>query len=377
MGHFSTHFGHSIFTVLIFLICSCKARNPALWNTSKVTSSSPSQVPAVFVFGDSTVDPGNNNYIGTIFTSNYAPYGRDLPNHIPTGRFSNGRLATDFIASDLGVKEYVPPYLDPKLMANELITGVSFASAGSGYDPYTAQLGGVITMQKQLEYFREYKAKIEKLVGKEKSRHIIENAAYIVSAGANDFAFNYYLPPLMSRRNLSVEQYQPFLLQIAQDFVQELWKEGARKIGVVGLAPLGCLPMVITLNTKNITQPRGCLKSPGLVVSSYNQQLQMKLNDIQNQLAVSDQRTKLFYLDINTPTLSYIQDPTRFGFEEVARGCCGTGYLELSFLCNPTTISCPDPSKYVFWDSIHPSQRTCRLVVDTFRPVLDEMKAST
>lgn len=53
--------------------------------------------PAIFVFGDSTVDPGNNNYIGTPFKSDFPPYGIDFANHIPTGRFSNGRLVTDFI----------------------------------------------------------------------------------------------------------------------------------------------------------------------------------------------------------------------------------------------------------------------------------------
>lgn len=56
-------------------------------------------VSAFFVFGDSTVDSGNNNFIKTISKSNFPPYGKDLPNHIPTGRFTNGRLATDFLGN--------------------------------------------------------------------------------------------------------------------------------------------------------------------------------------------------------------------------------------------------------------------------------------
>lgn len=43
-------------------------------------------------------------------------------------------------ASYVGIKEYVPPYLDPTLSIEELMTGVSFASAGSGFDPLTPQL---------------------------------------------------------------------------------------------------------------------------------------------------------------------------------------------------------------------------------------------
>ncbi|CAH2046250.1 unnamed protein product [Thlaspi arvense] len=108
-------------------------------------------VSAIFVFGDSTVDPGNNNYIKTIFKCNFPPYGLDFKNSIPTGRFCNGRLVTDFIGSYIGVKENVPAYLDPNLGINELISGVSFASAGSGFDPLTPTLG--VRIQSLLSLF--------------------------------------------------------------------------------------------------------------------------------------------------------------------------------------------------------------------------------
>lgn len=52
-------------------------------------------VPAIITFGDSAVDVGNNDYLPTIFKANYPPYGRDFVNKKPTGRFCNGKLATD------------------------------------------------------------------------------------------------------------------------------------------------------------------------------------------------------------------------------------------------------------------------------------------
>jgi hypothetical protein len=42
-------------------------------------------------------------------------------------------------ASALGVKELLPPYLKKDLSLEELKTGVSFASAGSGYDNSTCR----------------------------------------------------------------------------------------------------------------------------------------------------------------------------------------------------------------------------------------------
>lgn len=53
-------------------------------------------VPGVMIFGDSVVDTGNNNNRLTLVKANFPPYGRDFGSHLPTGRFCNGKLATDF-----------------------------------------------------------------------------------------------------------------------------------------------------------------------------------------------------------------------------------------------------------------------------------------
>lgn len=66
----------------------------ALVNGVKAQEST-SLVPAIITFGDSAVDVGNNDYLPTLFKANYPPYGRDFINHQPTGRFCNGKLATD------------------------------------------------------------------------------------------------------------------------------------------------------------------------------------------------------------------------------------------------------------------------------------------
>lgn len=53
---------------------------------------------AFFVFGDSLVDNGNNNYLATTARADMPPYGIDYPTHRPTGRFSNGFNIPDFIS---------------------------------------------------------------------------------------------------------------------------------------------------------------------------------------------------------------------------------------------------------------------------------------
>ena len=52
-------------------------------------------IPASFVFGDSLVDAGNNNYIVSLSKANYVPNGIDFG--MPTGRYTNGRTIIDII----------------------------------------------------------------------------------------------------------------------------------------------------------------------------------------------------------------------------------------------------------------------------------------
>jgi hypothetical protein len=61
-------------------------------------------VPAIVTFGDSAVDVGNNDYLFTLFKANYPPYGRDFVSHKPTGRFCNGKLATDITGKNINIK---------------------------------------------------------------------------------------------------------------------------------------------------------------------------------------------------------------------------------------------------------------------------------
>jgi hypothetical protein len=55
-------------------------------------------VPAMYIFGDSLVDVGNNNHLKLSFSkADHFPYGIDFPHQIPTGRFSNGKNGADFL----------------------------------------------------------------------------------------------------------------------------------------------------------------------------------------------------------------------------------------------------------------------------------------
>lgn len=314
-------------------------------------------VPALFIFGDSTVDVGNNNYLFTIVKSNFPPYGRDFDTHNPTGRFCDGRLATDYVAQTLGFTSFPPAYLSPQASGGNLLTGVNFASGASGIYDNTAQRYNAISLTQQLQYFQQYQSKVERSVGRANVSSIVSQSLYIVSAGASDFVQNYYISPELLRQ-YTVPQFVEFLMQQFSQFTQRLYQLGARKIGVTSLPPLGCLPASITLfgNGEN-----SCVSRLNGDSQTYNNRLKATVNGLGKRLP----GLKIVVFDIYTTLYDFVKHPSDNGFAEARRACCGTGVIETAVLCNPRSIgTCANASQYVFWDSFHPTQAANELLAN-------------
>ncbi|MCD9560686.1 hypothetical protein HAX54_019430 [Datura stramonium] len=127
--------------------------------TTFVSCSEGAAPRAFFVFGDSLVDNGNNNYLLTTARADSPPYGIDYPTHRPTGRFSNGFNIPDLISQELGAEPTLP-YLDPELTGDKLLVGANFASAGIGILNDTGiQFANIIRISRQLQNFEQYQAR--------------------------------------------------------------------------------------------------------------------------------------------------------------------------------------------------------------------------
>lgn len=165
------------------------------------------------------MDTGNNNYVKTLFKANHVPYGQDFPGKVPTGRFSNGKLVPDMVASFFKIKETVPPFLHPDISDKELQTGVTFASAASGYDDLTALFSQAIPVSKQPELFSKYIERLKRAVGEVEAMRIVNGALFVVSSGTNDFCLNLYDFP--SRRlEFNTAGYQDFILKKVEDLLK-------------------------------------------------------------------------------------------------------------------------------------------------------------
>ncbi|WVZ64683.1 hypothetical protein U9M48_014173, partial [Paspalum notatum var. saurae] len=315
------------------------------------------KVSAIIVLGDSTVDPGNNDFIHTIAKANFPPYGRDFDGGVATGRFSNGRLVTDFLSEAFGLPPSVPAYLDPGCTIDQLAMGVSFASGGTGLDDLTARIASVIPLRQQLEYLKEYKERLRAAKGSAAADEIMAEALYIFSIGTNDFIVNYLALPLRPAQYTAVE-YVAYLVGLAEAAVRDAYDLGARKVDFTGLAPFGCVPSARTMNRD---APGECDEEHNRLAAAFNAQLQDAVARLNADLAGA----RVVYADTYNAVSAIVASPSDYGFENVAQGCCGTGIIETSVLCGlDEPLTCPDADKYAFFDSVHPSERTYRIIAD-------------
>lgn len=342
------------FIIIVYvgiIIPICALNNSANNNYEKV--------PAVIVFGDSIVDPGNNNYVKTIVKCNFPPYGRDFKGGVPTGRFSNGEVPSDIIAQEFGVKELLPAYLNPNLQLQDLLTGVSFASGGAGYDPLTSKIVSALSLSDQLDLLRDYLNTIKTGVGEEEMAKILSKSIFIVCIGTDDIA-NTYFSTIFRRPFYDINSYTDLMVSSASSFYKELYGIGARRIGVINLPPIGCVPSQRTLGGGIL---RECSESSNEAAKLFNSKLSSTIDSLNKELP----NVRLVYLDIYNQLVSLIQNPAQYGFEVTTKGCCGTGNIEVSILCNrlEDNYTCTNASKYIFWDSYHPTEKAYQILTTT------------
>ncbi|KAF5735268.1 hypothetical protein HS088_TW15G00769 [Tripterygium wilfordii] len=312
---------------------------------------------AFFVFGDSLVDSGNNNYLATTARADSPPYGIDFPTHRATGRFSNGLNIPDLISESIGASEPPLPYLSPDLRGRRLLVGANFASAGIGILNDTGiQFLNIIRMYRQLEYFQEYQQRVRALIGAQQTTRLLGQALTLITVGGNDFVNNYYLVPYSARsRQFALPDYVKFLISEYQKLLMSLYKLGAQRVLVTGTGPMGCVPAELAMRGTN----GGCSAELQRAASLFNPQLVQMLRKLNRKLG------RNVFIGANTERMhtDFVSNPTAFGFVTSKIACCGQGPNNGLGLCTVASNLCPNRNIYAFWDPFHPSEKANRLIV--------------
>ncbi|KAF2306956.1 hypothetical protein GH714_022737 [Hevea brasiliensis] len=255
---------------------------------------------AFFVFGDSLVDHGNNNYLVTTARADTPPYGIDFPTHLPTAGQALG-------------SELLLPYLSPELTGKKLLVGANFASAGIGILNDTGiQFVNILRMFQQFEFFQEYQQRVAVHIGAEQTKKLVNEALVLITVGGNDFVNNYFLVPN-------------------------------------SLRSIGLCPAELALRGEN----GQCSDELQQAANLYNPQLTEMIKELNNQYG-SD-----IFIAANTGRMNadFLSNPQAFGFTNSKEACCGQGPYNGLGLCTSLSNLCSNRDEYVFWDPFHPSER--------------------
>ncbi|XP_062145754.1 GDSL esterase/lipase At5g41890 [Alnus glutinosa] len=314
-----------------------------------------------FVFGDSLVDAGNNDYLFTLSKADSPPYGIDFKpsGGQPTGRFTNGRTIPDIVGQALGALSFPPPYLAPNTQADAIRRGINYASGASGILDETGLLFiGRIPLREQVNYFEQSRSYMVSVMGETRTKELLKNAIFSLTTGSNDI-LNYFQPsiPFLGGIKVSPSSFQDCMVSNFTSQLKRLHELGARKFVVVGVGPLGCIPFVRATNLL-LASGKCSVKVNGLI-KGYNKKLNTTLDRLNQQLGPEAIFVYANSYDVfQRIMLNYRQ----YGFEKADKPCCG-GYSP-PFVCiedrnaNKSSRSalCEDRSKYVFWDAYHPTE---------------------
>ncbi|KAJ1380581.1 SGNH hydrolase superfamily [Sesbania bispinosa] len=305
--------------------------------------------PANFVFGDSLVDVGNNNYIASLSRANFFPFGIDFGR--PTGRFTNGRTIVDIIGQELGIG-LTPPYLAPTTVGPVILKGVNYASGGGGILTLTGKIFGArINFDSQIDDFANTRQEIISSIGAPAALNLFKRAIFSVTMGSNDFINNYLTPAVsMNEQKFdSPELFVTILMSRLREQFTRLYNLGARKIVVTNVGPIGCIP-----SQRDINPAAGdsCVTFPNLLAQLFNNQLKGLIAELSSNLNGS----MFVYADVYHILEDILNNYTAYGFENPSSSCCYmAGRFGGLIPCGPTSRVCWDRSKYVFWDPYHPT----------------------
>ncbi|KAL3851427.1 hypothetical protein ACJIZ3_013309 [Penstemon smallii] len=302
------------------------------------------QIPCSFFFGDSLFDIGNNNLLVTQAKANYPPYGIDYPDG-PTGRFTNGRNIADFLAQLLGFDKPIQPFATAS--GSDILNGVNYASGASGIrDESGSHLGDRISLSGQLINHATTISRLGQLISPPNTvNNYLNKCLYTINIGSNDYINNYLLPRFYRTSVLfTPDQYAEALIQKYTLQLRTLYNNGARKIVIIGLGFIGCIPQELA---NFPTNGSSCVDSINNNVQLFNNRLKPLIDNLNTNLPGAQ------FIYINTTSISS-GDPSAIGIKTVNAPCCVVS--SSNGQCGPNQVPCSDRQQFVFWDNFHPTE---------------------
>ncbi|XP_010028324.2 GDSL esterase/lipase At2g23540 [Eucalyptus grandis] len=311
---------------------------------------------ASFIFGDSLVDAGNNNYLQTLSKANIPPNGIDFraSGGNPTGRFTNGRTIGDIVGEELGQPNYAVPFLSPNSTGKAILSGVNYASGGGGILNATGRIFvNRLSLDIQVDYFNITRKQLDSLLGPSQAKdYLMKKSIFSITIGSNDFLNNYLLPVLSigARASQTPDAFIDDMINHLRNQLTRLYQLDARKFVLGNVGPIGCIPYQKTINQLSSDQ---CVDLANQLARQYNSRLQDLLTELNENLPGAT----FVHANVYDLVMELITNYDNYGFTTATTACCGNGGQFAGIVpCGPVSSLCSDRSTHVFWDPYHPSE---------------------
>lgn len=301
----------------------------------------------MYVFGDSLSDSGNAYQI---VLNDPTTSGIVFPPPPNNQRNSNGLVAVEYLAQHLGIP-LQPSYTGgtnyavsgamtgPRSDGTITTENYAYAFYGRAFGTSALQLGtGLLS---QVSQFMS-----------PPGPPIFDPSStlFVVWAGANDFFFDPSEATLISSVN-----------NIAQA-ITDLAGSGARRFLLPGLPDLSLTP--------GIMEAEAAYPNTGIATGYHDLSLgfNVALNAMIPLLELAIPDLDITYFDVDAALQRVLINPNAYGITNTNEGC-------LVFdptLLNPVLSTCSNPNEYLFWDSVHPTDRIHHILGDQFAAAIPE-----
>lgn len=275
---------------------------------------------ALYAFGDSLSDAGNA-YIATIATG-----AEPVSPPYSDGRFSNGPVWVQDLASQLGLPALTPSFAG----------GTDFAVGGAETGSTPVHTANASDLPGQLTAFQ---AAVKAPAA---------GALYTLWIGANDL-FDILATPGITQ-TAALADANAAVANVV-NFVAGLAGDGAKNLLLVTVPNLGVVPA--------ITAKGPLAETEATDLSAYFDQALVAA--VGGEAAGAGMH--LSVLDSFNLLDSAVADPAAFGFTNVTAPCWTGSYTSASSgtLCSNTTAG---QDQYLFWDQVHPTAAGQQIVAD-------------
>ncbi|XP_028782333.1 GDSL esterase/lipase At5g03610-like [Neltuma alba] len=316
---------------------------------------------SLFVFGDSYADTGNTRKGNS--TAWKVPYGTTFPGK-PAGRFSDGRVLTDYVARYLGMKAPVAYRMRKMMMEKNTEKGMNFAFGGAGVFDTDNGAPNVSTQIDYLEQLMKHKVF---------TSADLTNSMALVSLAGNDYA--HYVAT-----NGSFQALPSFIASVVNETslnLMRIHELGVKRIVVTALGPLGCLPAITDLFSFT-----HCYDTFNNFSTLHNRLLNQHILRL-NRLTRKHNHSPTFHvLDLYASFTSVLSHPSTYNIHQLFKPCCvGVNSLYSCASVDDSNVKrynvCDNPRSAFFWDSVHPSDAGWHAVYTKLRTMRSFQKLRT